>query len=173
VGYVGTAHTEILANCPFSIAGEYASDYLKDAEHGNDGAVLHAGPLGHRVTLRFGLRTDSTDPGRPHDEVLLYWSAGTAWLPNFRGTLRMRINGERTRLVLDGIYAPPGGPLGVLFDVICGSRIAGATANDLLRRIARALEDKEILWRKGLEGSWAAGRVNAGRQRLPTVPRDR
>jgi nucleotide-binding universal stress UspA family protein len=150
VSYVGTVHAEIIANCPFSIAGEYASDYLKDAERGNRVSVLRAGPLGHRVTLGFRFRTDTTEPGRPHDEILLDWSAGTAWLPNFRGTLRMRINGERTRLILDGNYAPPGGPLGVLFDAIGGSRMARATANDLLRRIAGALEDEEILWEKRL-----------------------
>ena len=153
MSYAGTVHAEILANCPFSIAGEYANDYLEDAERENDGTILRAGPLSHRVTLGFGLRTDTAEPGRPHDEVLLYWSARTAWLPNFRGTLRMRINGERTRLILDGNYAPPGGPLGVLFDVIGGSRIAGATAKDLLRRIARALEDKEILWEERLDGA--------------------
>ena len=42
---VGTVHAEILANCPFSIASEYASDYLEDAGRGTKGAVLHAGPL--------------------------------------------------------------------------------------------------------------------------------
>jgi hypothetical protein len=152
VRYAGIVHAEILANCPFSVADKYASEYLSDAEREDGGTVLRAGLRRHRVTLGFGLRSDATEPGRPHDEILLHWSAGTAWLPNFRGTLRMRINGERTRLILDGNYAPPGGPLGVLFDVIGGSRIAGATANDLLRRIARALEDKEILWEERLEG---------------------
>ena len=51
MGYVGTLHAEIQANCSFSVAGEYASDYLKDAERGSDGAVLRAGPLGHRGRL--------------------------------------------------------------------------------------------------------------------------
>src|ERR1035437_3983313 len=132
VSYVGTVHAEIIANCPFSIAGEYASDYLKDAERGNRVSVLRAGPLGHRVTLGFRFRTDTTEPGRPHDEILLDWSAGTAWLPNFRGTLRMRINGERTRLILDGNYAPPGGPLGVLFDAIGGGRKGRAAGKEPL-----------------------------------------
>jgi hypothetical protein len=152
VTYVGTVHAEVLANCPFSIAGEYASEYFKEAERGGDGAVLHAGPLGHRVTVRFGLRTDVTEPGRPHDEILLHWSAGTAWLPDLVGTLRMRIENANTRLLLDGSYVPPGGPLGGLFDAIAGRRVARATADDVLRRLARALEERELLWRKCFEG---------------------
>jgi hypothetical protein len=152
VSYVGTVHAEIRANCPFSVAVEYASEYLKDAERGSDGAVLRAGPLRHRVTVRFGLRTDVTETGRPHDEILLHWSAGSAWLPDLVGTLRIRIENVNTRLLLDGSYVPPGGPLGGLFDAIAGRRIARATADDVLRRLARALEDRELLWRKCFEG---------------------
>jgi hypothetical protein len=156
---VRTVHAEILANCPFSVSAEYASEYLKEAEGGGNGAVLHAGPLGHRVTVCFGLRTDVTESGRSHDEILLRWSAGSAWLPDFVGTLRIRIENASTRLVLDGSYAPPGGPLGRLFDAIAGRRIARATAEDVLRRVARALEERELLWRKGIEG--VAGRKDA------------
>jgi hypothetical protein len=144
---VGTVHTEILANCPFSIASDYASAYFKDAERGSKGAVLHAGPLHFRVTIRSGLRTDVTEPGRAHDEILLHWSAGTPWLPDFVGTLRMRIENSNTRLLVDGSYAPPGGALGALFDAIAGRRIARSTCDGVLRRIARALEDRELLWR--------------------------
>jgi hypothetical protein len=100
-----------------------------------------------------------TEPGRLHDAILLYWSAGTAVLPDFRGTLRMRIDGTRTWLILDGNYALPGGLLGAIFDVLAGRRITRATAADLLRRFARARR-QEILWRKRLVRSrQPAGRV--------------
>ena len=143
----GTVHAERVAACPFSIAQEYAEDHLRDAEDGGDYAVVYAGPFRRRVTFSFGTRSDSTDPGRAHDEIGLTWRAGTRWLPDFKGTLRMRIASPNTLLLLDGHYVPPGGSLGAMFDSLIGNWIATKTADTLLGAIAQALTDREAEWR--------------------------
>lgn len=143
----GTVHAERIADCPFSIAQEYAEEHLRDAEGGGHDADLYAGPFRRRVTFSFGTRSDSTEPGRAHDEIMLTWRGGTRWLPDFKGTLRMRIASPNTLLLLDGHYIPPGGSLGALFDFLIGNRIATNTADTLLGAIAQALTDREAAWR--------------------------
>lgn len=143
-------HAERVVDCPFSVAHEYAEDYLGEAERGGGEAVLRAGPLRRRVAVRFGLRADATDRGRSNDEIVLRWTARTRLLPYFSGTLRMRIDGTRTRMILEGSYVPPGGRLGALFDAVAGRHIAAATARGLLARIGEALAARELAWRRGM-----------------------
>ena len=137
MGYEGSVHAECLTDCPFSIAQDYVEEYLRDAERGADSAVVYAGPFRRRVVLRFATRNDVTEPGRPHDEIVLRWSAKTSLLPNFTGTFRMRIAMPGTLLVLDGRYVPPGGAFGAIFDQLIGSRVAHATGEALLAGIAK------------------------------------
>lgn len=151
MGYEGVLHAERFTSCPFSVAQEYAEDYLRDAERGGDRAVVSAGPLRRRVTFRFGLRSDAAERGRAHEEIVLHWFAGMRFLPNFRGTLRMRISMPGTMLVLDGRYVPPGGVLGTLFDRLVGRRIATASADSLLAAIDETLEGRERAWRDASE----------------------
>ncbi|GAC1430513.1 MAG: hypothetical protein NVSMB5_24770 [Candidatus Velthaea sp.] len=145
--YERTVHAERLTDCPFSVAQDYAEEYLHHAERGDDRALVYAGPLQRRVVFRFGTRNDSMEPGRPHDEIVLDWYAETSLLPDFTGTLRMRIAMPGTRFVLDGRYVPPGGALGAVFDRLIGSRIASATADALLAGIA----DRAKTWRSGID----------------------
>ncbi|GAC1582296.1 MAG: hypothetical protein NVS3B7_17660 [Candidatus Elarobacter sp.] len=149
--HLGIVHAERIAGCPFSVAQEYAEDYLRDAELGSEGAVLFAGPLARRVHFRFGRRSDVVEEGRPHDEIVLRWFAKSPLLPDFVGTLRMRIANHRTLLVLDGRYATPAGPLGAICDRVIAKRIARATAHDFLRRVADALGLREHRWRAETE----------------------
>jgi len=151
--YTGSIHAERLANCPYSIAQEYAEEYLREAESGSDALVVYAGPIGKRVAVRFGRQTDTTDDGRVHEAIDLRWSVTTPLLPQFRGILRLRIAGTQTRLILDGRYEPPGGMFGTLFDRVIGNRIAASTANTLLDRIARALTSREVAWRQRVNAS--------------------
>ena len=144
-----SVHAERIVDCPFEVAHDYAADFFRAAERGGSEAVVRAGPLRRRVALVFGLRSDIRDPGRSHEEIAVQWSAGTRLLPDFSGTLRMRINGVGTRLVLDGSYVPPGGRLGSMFDALVGNRIAAATARGLLVRVGDALSDRERIWRRG------------------------
>jgi hypothetical protein len=153
----GIIHRELVADCPFSVAQEYAEGYLRAAESGSDGGVVRAGPFARRVVIAHGARSDVTETGRAHDELQLRWSARSPLLPDFHGTLRLRIEGERTRLVLDGRYVPPGGPLGAFFDAVVGKHVAAATADDFLRRIAGALAERERNWRDAAGGPSQSG----------------
>jgi hypothetical protein len=141
------------AACPFSIAQEYAIDYLRRAEGGSKEAEIHVpirllpALVRHRVAVTFGLHIDVAEAGRPHDEIRMRWTAGTPLLPDFRGTLRFRIAGQGTDVFVEGRYRVPFGRLGRLFDRLIGCHIARASLGDLARRLADALESNERAWR--------------------------
>jgi hypothetical protein len=145
--YTGLVHAQGHTECPYSVAQDYAEDYLRRAEGGGPEATIVAGPFGRRVLFRFALRTDVAEIGRPHDEIVMRWFARSALLPDFVGTLRMRIVEGGTSLIFDGRYLPPFGFFGALFDRLVGNRIAQATAHDLVRRVADALDQRERTWR--------------------------
>jgi hypothetical protein len=141
-----------LATCPISIAMAYAQSFLRLAEAGGAEAIVVAGPLRRRVGVTFGSSTDTAEPGRSRDELRIRWSARSAWLPDFTGTLHFRIDSvETTMLRLDGSYSPPGGAAGRLFDELLGRRISDATAGDFVRRIARDLERREAEWQRRVD----------------------
>ena len=112
---------ERVVRCPFSVAHDYAEDFLRDAS----GRVFEArvplrdfiwalrGRFHRPVKLVFRRHLDATESGRQHDAMLIDWSAGTALCPDFHGHLRMRIASvETTRLTFEGSYEPPFGPPG-------------------------------------------------------------
>ncbi len=142
---------ERVAQCPFSVAHEYAEDFLRDAEREIDVRVpirdFIYGIGGHMrrpVKLVFGLHPDDTDSGRIHDAMLLEWRAGTRLFPQFHGTLRLRIDTvDSTLLTFEGAYRVPLGAPGIIFNAIIGKRIAESTMSDLLGRIVAALERRE------------------------------
>jgi hypothetical protein len=142
-----------IAECAFSIAEDYAVDYLRSAEEGGAEAAIRLSlalppaTLQHRVNMRFGLHADILEQGRLHDEVRLQWVSGSHLLPDFRGTLRFRIDGPRTQVLIDGSYRPPLGLFGELFDRFLGRHIAAMSLQDLANRIARYLGDRERSWR--------------------------
>jgi hypothetical protein len=143
---------QALADCPYSIAQEYAEDYLRRAEAGGPEATIRVPwpfplPLRQRVTLSFGVHSDVLEEGRPHDEMRVNWRSGSPLLPDFRGTVRFRIDGNRTRVLVDGGYLPPLGVLGRLFDVVLGRFIARAGLQDGADRLARHLTERERAWR--------------------------
>jgi hypothetical protein len=141
------------AACPYSIAQEYAIEYLRRAEAGSAEAEIRVplrflpAFLRRSVAVTFGLHVDVTDAGRPHDEIRLRWTSGTALLPDFRGTLRFRIAGAGTDVLVEGTYRVPLGSLGRLFDDVAGRHIANASLGDFVRRIADTLEANERAWR--------------------------
>lgn len=140
--------------CPFSIAEDYAIDFLKEAERGGDKACVYAqlpGPLPaltRGVKFSFGLSEDVTDKGRRHEEILLRWSGGSRFYPDFSGTVRFRIEHLHTRIMIEGAYRPPFGRVGKVFDSFAGRWIAERTLGDLATRISVELETKEQQWRK-------------------------
>lgn len=92
---------ERICECPFSIAEEYAVEYLKQAEAGGSQAVIRApiapgAPIGRKVKLSFGLSCDITEAGRQHQEIRLLWFSGSVLFPDFRGTIRRPARPART-----------------------------------------------------------------------------
>lgn len=149
-----TVTVSMPAECPFSIAEEHAKEYLQRAEAGGDESLVRVPwfpplpMLAHRVRLTFSLHTDATEPGRQHEEIRFRWSSGARLLPNFRGTLNFRIDGKRTRIIIEGTYDAPLGPLGWCFDQVIGKRIARASLQDLGNRLASFLGQREREWRQ-------------------------
>jgi hypothetical protein len=150
---VRTVAAEALAACPFSIAQEYAADYFRRAETGHAEAEIRVPIffmttiLRRRVGLTFGIHSDSTEAGRTHDEIRVRWSTGTPLLPDFHGTVRLRIAGLGTRVLVDGGYHAPFGLFGRLFDWCIGAYIARTSVSDLSHRVATHLEGREQEWR--------------------------
>jgi hypothetical protein len=117
---------EVRADCPFSVAEEYAVDYFRRAEAGYAEAEMRV-PVRllprffhRRMAVAFALQADVVEAGRAHQEFRVRWTAGTPLLPNFRGTVRFRIAGPETRVIVDGSYEAPFGVLGRIFDHLIG-----------------------------------------------------
>ena len=147
------------AACPFSIAHDYAADYFQRAEDGHDEAEVRV-PLPFlpllfrkRVGLTFGVHSDGVEDGRTHDELRIIWSAGTPLLPDFHGTVRLRIQGVMTRIHIEATYHVPLGPFGRIFDALIGVHIARASLRDLAQRLAAYLLRREREWRAHLVAS--------------------
>jgi len=138
---------ESIAVCPFSMAEEYAGEFLRAAEGHGPEASIGRSRLRRDVTLSFGIQTDVAEDGRVHDELRVQWASGSRLLPDFNGSIRFRIDGERTRVLVDGTYAPPFGAFGTAFDRIAGRTIARASVQDLADRIAEHLTRREAGWR--------------------------
>jgi hypothetical protein len=141
------------ADCPSAAALDYANAFF--LQHEGDKAaevrlplralgVPFRDALAHPVRFRFTLHEDLTEQGRSHEEIAFSWNAGTKWLPNFHGTLRVRIAPRvHAALSIEGWYAPPFGFFGMLFDRILGRKLAQKTVESLLDQIAERMESEE------------------------------
>jgi hypothetical protein len=144
---------EMHTACPFSVADTYAADYLRRAEGGSEASEIRVPirflPLviRQRVAVTFGLHVDIVEAGRKHDEIRVRWTTGTGLLPDFHGTIRFRVDGLGTNVIVEGSYRAPFGGLGRVFDELIGRHIARAGIRDLTRRLARHLEAREREWR--------------------------
>jgi hypothetical protein len=106
---------------------------------------------GARVLLRAG---DAAQPAlivlqpahRPQDmtpHYKVHWAAESGGpFPVFDGELSVGSDEDYNAfwLVLNGVYAPPGGIAGQLFDAVIGRRIADGTARGLLEEMRVAIE---------------------------------
>ena len=130
----------------------YAVEYLERAEKGGPEALLRVPLFGglpalrRRVQPTFGIAIDVVEEGRKHDEIRLRWKSGSRLFPNFRGTVRFRIDQSSTHVLVDGNYTAPLGRIGAAFDRLIGRHIAARTVDDLAGRIANALEQREREW---------------------------
>jgi hypothetical protein len=156
VPHVFRASVERTVRCPFSVAHEYAAQFFREAESSGievqvplrDFFVGLRGRVRRPVKLVFAHHPDETEGGRAHDALQVDWTAGTRLLPEFHGTIRLRIaTVDETRLTLEGTWRLPLGPLGWAFNAVLGQRIATSTMRDLLDRLAEALERREQTFR--------------------------
>lgn len=155
--FVSRVLVERVVACPFSVAHDYAVDFLRAAERGIEIRVplrdfwrSLGGHVRRPVRLVFAAYPDEDEAGRIHDALLIEWNARTRLLPDFHGTLRLRIASvESTRLSLEGAYRPPFGAFGRVFDAVAGQAIARAAMRDLLQRIGDAMERREAEYRAG------------------------
>jgi hypothetical protein len=147
--------------CPLSLVVDEAHVIFPLLEAPSPGVRVELRDLGvplglglsHRVVTTFRRECDLQERGRPHDEIVFGWDADSFLLPNFSGTLRFRVDTvDRTRLLLEGSYVPPFGAAGAMFDRVAGRRLALAT----LERIVHRLADQ-------LESLWTAERASAPR----------
>jgi len=74
----------------------------------------------------------------------VHWTPNSALYPEFDGNVLVRAEDTYAvaALEIDGGYTPPGGPLGNVFDLLLGRRIAHATARALLKRIGSEMVER-------------------------------
>lgn len=140
------------ADCPPSIALEYATQFLRHFETGDLDAVVRfprfGWIFGRRVQLRFGIYIDDTDVRLGREAIHFRWCASSKWLPDFAGAIHFPIvSPSRTLLIVEGTYTPPFGSSRRVFDLLFGHAIARETARDLLGRLAAAIEAAERAYR--------------------------
>jgi hypothetical protein len=144
-----------IADCPFSIAQEYALEFFRSGKAGATESEidlpLKAFVLRHFVDVVMRLDRDSIEMGRSHEEIRLFWDSGSPWFPNFHGTLRFRIERDKTRILLEGSYIAPLGLVGQLFDAVVGKHIARLSLSDLAQRIATYLANRQRRWLSGFD----------------------
>ena len=145
----------MVADCPFSIASEYASSYMQRfADNDDEVAMVRLplrifglplpGSLRHRVRIRFEDSVDVHERNRSRRGLKFHWSAGNPLLPDLHGDLSFRIAADsRTEIVLTGEYSPRLGRVVAVLDNLIGKRIALATGKALLERIAADMERRE------------------------------
>jgi hypothetical protein len=150
-----TFESAIVVECPFSVAQESVSSYMQRFAAGDDDlAMVHLplrtfglplpGSIRHRVLIHFEDSVDDHERNRSRRGLTFHWDAGNPLLPDLHGDLSFRIAPEgRTEVVMTGEYTPPLGAAGLVLDKVLGKRIALATGQALLERIASDMEWQE------------------------------
>ena len=145
-------YERIFLKCPYIRAREYLRDSLEAAVDGKTVQSLPLtaplafvpGTLEKNVLVRYERGKDPLHFDEPWD---VYWTPeGGGPYPDFAGTLTVRADESYRAAVLElqGDYVPPFGTVGRAFDMVLGAKIASATAKDLLRQIARVMEERYL-----------------------------
>lgn len=119
----------VALKCPYAAARRFVHD---DA--------LHAVPPIPPFTLSL---EHADDPLKFDERLRVRWTPkGGAPYPEFVGEIVLRADPALGAPVLElsGDYLPPFGPPGRAFDLLVGTRIASATARNVLRKMADAIE---------------------------------
>ncbi|HTX57212.1 MAG TPA: hypothetical protein VMD47_08920 [Candidatus Acidoferrales bacterium] len=136
-------------NCPYNRARELLAAMVVTPEDASREQQLRltlpvpgvaGAELGKDVSVSF---RPTADPMGFDEPWTLHWEPlGGGLYPDFDGTLAIRADESyaTSMLELKGTYRPPLGAAGAVFDAVVGSRIAHATARELLRTIGKTIE---------------------------------
>ncbi len=133
--------------CPYNLAQRYLAESVESAAASGESRpmtltlAVPGGELVKDVTVTFGAGVDPMHFDRPWH---IHWKPDSGLYPEFDGELTVRADEDyvTSRLELAGSYHPPGGALGAAFDWVVGGRIATATAQALLERLADGMESR-------------------------------
>ncbi len=136
-----------VVRCPYHLAQRFLADSVGPSAQSGVATRLELtvpGPgleLTKNVVAQFA---PSTDPMHFDQPWKLHWDPKSRRYPEFDGELTVRADEtyESSLLEMRGSYRPPGGALGTAFDWAAGSRIATATAQELLKRIGNEMESR-------------------------------
>lgn len=139
-----TIQESLRVACPYVRAREYLHEGLTQATRSGVPQVLNlTAPLpGSGVELQKSVLvrySRGRDPMHFDEPWIVNWEPepGGAY-PSFSGTLSVRSDEDYTGSIIEvsGAYAPPMGAAGALFDRALGRKIAAATMQALLAKIA-------------------------------------
>jgi hypothetical protein len=136
-----------IVQCPYHLAQGYLAQIVEGrADSGKTGPLslsiaVPGGELVKNVVVNFGRAVDPMHFDQPWQ---IRWKPQGGPYPDFEGELTVRADETyaTSQLELRGAYRPPGGALGEVFDWAVGARIARATAQALLERIAGGMETR-------------------------------
>jgi len=149
----------IYVRCPFGKAPSYLNYYLDDlARTGSQGNVLRlvvpvselglgipgGAELAHDVIARF---VPVDDDAFGIQQTAVEWEPdGGGPFPKFAGFLTIETDEDygTCSLLLEGVYEPPLGAVGAVFDAAVGHRVATVTARELLKTVRRRLESEYL-----------------------------
>ncbi|MGC1379433.1 MAG: hypothetical protein WA814_00260 [Candidatus Baltobacteraceae bacterium] len=147
-----------IVRCPYHLAQRYLADSVESAAASAEPSPLTltlAVPGGELVKNVIVTFAPGVDPMHFDQPWRIHWRPQAGPYPEFDGELTVRADEtyETARLELSGSYRPPGGAVGAAFDWAVGGRIAAATAQALLERLAEAMESRYAGDEKAKESS--------------------
>jgi hypothetical protein len=107
-----------------------------------------AGRSGHGISLDREVRVEARSlhesNGVPGVIAIVWEPEGPGVFPRFDGTLIVTGfgNANASYIELDGVYTPPFGAAGQVFDAAIGHQIARATAREFLKDLKAAVEKR-------------------------------
>ena len=145
-------YQRLVVKTPYHLARIYLRDALAPLAQSHKAATLrlslplHEGALGGSIN-REVLATFSSgaDPMHMDEPWNVHWTPkGGGPYPDFDGELTVRADEDYDSCALElrGDYKPPGGVAGQAFDAMVGSRIASATARELLTVLGREVQSR-------------------------------
>ncbi|MBV8600778.1 MAG: hypothetical protein JO359_04350 [Candidatus Eremiobacteraeota bacterium] len=146
---MSTLRETIVVRTPFAQAADLVENFFVGQAEKDGTIVMRLAAPGGGLGLRaFSVEHDVTATFRrergPSETIVfaLHWeSADGGPFPIFDGTLTVAQDEDygTCRLILEGSYTPPGWVAGAVFDAVVGSKIAEATARELLARMSTFL----------------------------------